>query len=114
MTNVGAGPVAVVGQGLDEERDPAGAITLIHDILDLVSVDALAGSHGDRPLDVVFGHGGVPCLLDRQGEGGIALDVASALPGGDRDGSRQLREVLAATLVDDRLLVLDRSPFGMS
>ena len=42
----------------------------------------------------------------------VAVGVSAALPGRDRDRARELGEVLAATGVDDRLLVLDRMPIS--
>src|ERR1700756_3848640 len=114
MADVGTGSVAVVGQRLDQERDPAGPVALVEDRLDLIGVDALARSLGDRPLDVVLGHRRIPRLLDRQGECRVAVDVAASLAGRDGDGAGQLGEVLTAALVDDRFLVLDGGPFGVT
>ena len=72
------------------------------------------GPLGDRALDVVLGHRGVLRLLDRKRQGGVAVGVAAALLGRDRDRPGELREELAAAGVDDRLLVLDPCPLGMT
>src|SRR3954452_19257942 len=114
VADLGSRAVAVVRQRLDEEGDAAGAVALVDHGLDRVGVRALARALGDRALDVVLRHRGVPRLLHREPERRVPVDIASALTGGDRDGPRQLREVLAAARVDDRLLVLDRRPFGVA
>src|ERR1044072_4456888 len=51
-----AGAVAVVGQRLDEDRDAARAVALVHDRLERVGVGALPRAFGDRALDVVLWH----------------------------------------------------------
>ena len=53
-------------------------------------------------------------LLDGERERRVALDVAAALLRRDRDRARELGEQLAAARVDDRLLVLDPRPFGVT
>ncbi len=67
VADVGAGPVAVVGQRLDQQRDAAGTVALVEHRLDLIGIDPLAGALRDRALDVVLRHRGVARLLDRQG-----------------------------------------------
>ena len=114
VADLGAGAVAVVRRRLDEHRHAAGAVALVGDGLERLGVGALAGALRDRALDVVLGHRGVLGLLHGQRERGIALDVAAALLRRHRDGARELGEELAAAGVDDRLLVLDPRPFGMT
>ena len=114
VADLGARAVAVVGHRLDQQRDAARAVALVDDVLERVDVGALAGALGDRALDVVLGHRGVLGLLHREPEPRVALDVAAALLRRDRDGARELGEQLAATGVDDRLLVLDPRPFRVT
>ena len=114
MADVRAGAVAVVGGRLHEQRHAARAVALVEDRLQRLGVGALAGALGDGALDVVLGHRGVLGLLDGQPERRVALGVAAALLGGHRDGARELGEELAAARVDDRLLVLDPRPLGMT
>jgi hypothetical protein len=114
VTDVRAGAVAVVGGRLHEQRDAARAVALVEDGLQRLGIGALAGALGDGALDVVLGHRGVLGLLDGEPERRVALRVASALLGGHRDGARELGEELAAACVDDRLLVLDPRPLGMT
>src|ERR1700739_2000462 len=56
VAHVGAGAGAVVGGGLDEQRDAGGPVALVDDGLQRVGVAALAGALGDGALDVVLGH----------------------------------------------------------
>ena len=93
---------------------PPGAVALVGDGLERVGVAALAGALGDRALDVVLRHRRVLGLLHGQRERRVALDVAAALLRRHRDGARELGEELAAAGVDDRLLVLDPRPLGMT
>src|SRR3712207_7910596 len=44
--------VAVVGEALDEDGDPAGGVPLVHDRLVADAVGQLAGAALDRALDV--------------------------------------------------------------
>ena len=99
---------------LDEQRHAARAVALVEDRLQRLGVGARAGALGDGALDVVLGHRGVLGLLDGEAERRVAVGVASALLGGDGDRARELGEELAAAGVDDRLLVLDPRPLGMT
>src|ERR671936_48650 len=56
VADVGARSVAIVGQGLDEDRGPAGAVALIEGPLDLRVGAAGSGPPVDRPLDVLLWH----------------------------------------------------------
>ena len=76
VAHVGAGAVAVLGHRLDEQGDAAGAVALVHDVLDRRRVGARAGALGDRPLDVVLGHRGVARLLDGELQRRVALELA--------------------------------------
>src|SRR6185312_5743022 len=106
--------VAVVGEGLDDDRDALRPVALVGD--GLVGVGALAAARrpGDRALDVVLRHGVRPRLRDRRRQGGVRLGIRPALLGRDDDRARELREQLAATLVLGALLVLDRRPLGVT
>ena len=114
VADVGAGAVAVLGHRLDEQRDAAGRVGLVHDVLDRGGVGARAGPLRDRALDVVLGHRRVLGLLDGELQRRVALELAPAVARGGRDRPRELREELAAPRVDDRLLVLDRRPLGVA
>ena len=114
VPHLGAGAVAVVGDRLDQQRHASRPVALVQDRLDLLGVDAFARPLRDRPLDVVLGHRGVSRLLNGERQRGVAVGVASAFAGGDRDRAGQLGELLAAAGVDHRLFVLDRVPLRMS
>ena len=111
--DLGRGPVAVVGLGLDEDRHAAGAVALVDDLLELLGL-AAAGRLVDRPLDVVGGHVDRAGLLDGEPKPVVRIGVAAALPGRDADLARDLREQGAALGVGDALRALDRGPFGMT
>ncbi len=110
--HLGGGPVAVVGRGLDEERDAARAVALVDDLLELLRL-AAAGRLLDRPLDVVGGHVDRARLLDRQPKPVVRVRVAAALACCDADLAGDLREERAALGVVGALLALDRGPLGM-
>ena len=114
VADLRARAVAVVGRRRDEQRDAARAVALVEDGLQRLGVGALAGALGDRALDVVLGHRGVLGLLDGEPERRVGVGVPAPVLGGHRDGARELREELAAARVDDRLLVLDPRPLGMT
>jgi hypothetical protein len=114
VADLRARAIAVVGGGRDQQRDAARAVALVEDGLQRVGVSSLARPLGDGALDVVLGHRGVLGLLDGEREGRVALGVPSPVLGGHRDGARELREELAAARVDDRLLVFDPRPLGMT
>ena len=65
VTHVGGGPVAVVGEHVDQDGDPAWRVAFVGDPLEGVGVSAGAGALVDGALDVVVGHVGVPGLLHR-------------------------------------------------
>ena len=114
VANIGSRAITVVGERFDKQRHPTWAVALIEHSLNLIGVDSLAGSLGYRPLDVVLGHRGVAGLLDRQRERRIAIRIAASLARRDRDRASELGELLAPAGVYDRLLVLDRVPFGVT
>src|SRR5690606_20538393 len=92
----------------------ARAVALVEDRLDRLGIGPLAGALRDRALDVVLGHRGVLGLLDRVGERGVVVGVTAAFARGDGDRARELGEHGTTAGVDDRLLVLDPRPLGMS
>src|SRR5947209_12365718 len=114
MANVGSGPVAVVGESLDQQRRAARAVTLIEDCLDLVHVNPLPCPLAYRPLDVVLRHRCVAGLLHGERQRRVAVWIAATLARSDRDRPRELGELLAAAGVHDCLLVLDRMPLGVT
>ena len=99
--DLGRGPVAVVGLGLDEDRHAAGAVALVDDLLVLLGL-AAAGRLVDRPLDVVGRHVHRARLLDREAEPVVRVRVAAALPRGHADLARHLGEERAALGVGRR------------
>src|SRR5690625_3274463 len=113
-THFHRGTVLVVGQTLDEERDPVRSVALVHDggVLDSSAVQPAAAL--DRALDVVVGNRRLLRLLDRVVQGGVAGRVGTAHTRGDLDVLDQLREHLAAPCIDDGLLVLGRRPLGVA
>src|SRR5216683_2416034 len=79
------------------------------------AVAGQGGPHvGGRPVPVVGGDGVLPRLLHRVVERGIPAQVGATGPGRDLHVLDQLGEQLAAPGIDDRLLVLGRSPFRVA
>jgi hypothetical protein len=85
VADLGAGAVAVVGQGLDQDRDAAGAVALVEDRFDRGAVGPGAGAAVDRALDVFLRHRGFFGLLDRRRQRRVVVGVPAAVAGGDDD-----------------------------
>src|SRR6185503_20031230 len=111
--DVGGGPVAVVGQALDEDGDAVGSVALVHDGLVVRPAGLLAGTALDRPVDVVVGDRVLLGLLDRVEQGRVAGHVTAIGARRDLDVLDQAGEQLAAPSVNNRLLVLGRRPLGV-
>ena len=111
--NLGDRPVPIVGGHLDEDGDAAGAVALVDDLLVLDAL-AAAGCLLDGALDRVERHVGRTRLLDREPEPEVAVRIAAAGPGRERDLAPHLREDGAALDVVDALLALDLGPFGVT
>src|SRR5699024_8656021 len=109
--HLAGGPVHDVGQALDEDRDTARAVTLVHDGLPVGPARLLTGAALARTLDVVVGHRGLLGLLDRVEQRGVTGRVPASHPRRHLDVLDQLGEHLAALGVVRRLLVLGRRPF---
>src|SRR5207244_4530790 len=109
----GDGAMAVLGEGLDEDRDATGPVALVGH---LVIGDALELPRAflDRPLDVVGRHAVLPGRLHRGPEARVGVDVATAHAGGDGYLLDQLGEQLPAPGILESLLVFDRAPLGMA
>ena len=105
--DVGRGPVLVVGLGLDEDGDPARAVALVDDLLELLGV-AAAGRLVDGPLDVVRRHVDGAGLLDGEAQAVVRVRIAATLAGGHGDLARDLGEQGAALGIGDALGALDR------
>ncbi len=108
--DLGRGPVAVVGLGLDEDRHAARAVALVDDLLELLGL-AAAGRLVDRPLDVVGRHVDRARLLDGEPQPVVGVRVAAALPGSHGDLPGDLGEQCSALGVGDALGAFDRGPF---
>src|SRR5690606_11316394 len=108
------GAVAVVGEGLDQHRDAAGAVALVEDLLE-VAAFAAAERPLDGALDVVQGYvvalRGRQRVLQREVDAGV---TAAARAHGGLDRADVLADDLAALTVQHRLLALDLGPFAMS
>src|SRR5215218_1716005 len=113
VANLGAGAVAIVGQRLDQHRDPGGPVALVDDPFDRRPVRPGTGADVDRFLDLVLRHRGVFRLLDGRRQSRVAGDVTAAIARGDGDRPRELAEELAAFRIGSALLVFDRVPLGM-
>src|SRR5581483_945050 len=91
------GAVAVVGQGLDDDGDAAGAAAFIADLVIILGI--AADRFLDGALDIVLGHGFRLGGDDGRAQAGIVGRVGHAGFGRHGDFARQLREQLGALLV---------------
>jgi len=108
--HLGHGPVAIVGQRLDQERHPGRAVPFVRDGIERSALGA-AQRTLDRPVDVVRRDvvrlRSAESVLERQVGGRI---VASAFADSALDGADVLADDLAALIVVGRLLALDLRP----
>ena len=110
----GGAAVAVVGEGLNQDGDAAGAVALVAHRLELVAGAAsLARALGDRPLNVAARHGGCLGLFDRRAQLEIGRRIATA-PGRHRDFPAQPGEEGAPFGIDHRLAAFDLGPFAVA
>ena len=113
MPNLTDGAIAIVGQYFQEQRNAAGTVPLIDDLVVVhrgVSVRATAY----RPFDVVGRHVRRLGIGDHGAKPWMHIRVAATRTGGDREFFDDAREQLAALGVSGALLVLDRMPLGMA
>src|SRR2546425_5213153 len=108
-TDLGHGPVAVVGRCLDHHRNPARGIALVDDALECRRVAAADGSV-DRAPDVLARHVDVARAVDGEPKTEIPVRVAAAFLRGDHDLLGHLGEDHAALDVRGPLLALDLTP----
>ena len=101
--DVGRGPVAIVGRGLDQDRHAARAVALVDDLLVLVGV-AAAGRLLDRALDVFGRHVDRARLVHGQAEPVVGIRVAAAL-------ARAATQISRATLVKTAPRLASLAPF---
>ena len=113
MPHFGHGPVPVVRQRLDQDRDPAGAVALVGDLLVGHALE-FPGPLLDRPVDVVPRHVVGLRLRQRVAQPGIARRIAATEPGRYDNLLEDACEDLAAFGVLRRLLVLDRAPLAVT
>ena len=113
VAHLGDRAIAVVGQGLDQDRGAAGAVALVDDLLQ-VAAFAAAHTARDSTLDVLGGHVAFARLLDGQAQAEVGIGVTAARTCGHRDLLAQLGKELAATGVVHALLAADLAPFRMS
>src|SRR3972149_4226752 len=110
VPDVRYGPVLVVGQDLDEDRHPAGTVSLVQVLLEDDPLE-LPGPLLDRPRDVVVRHVHGAGRVDRLAKSGDPFGVAAPdLRRGD-ELPRDLGEGPAAPGGGLPPPVLDRAPF---
>uniref|UniRef100_A0A0N4ZGF4 LigA n=1 Tax=Parastrongyloides trichosuri TaxID=131310 RepID=A0A0N4ZGF4_PARTI len=104
--------VAVVGQGLDDDRHAARAVALVADLFH--RIDVAARGLVDGPLDDVLGQAFGLGVVDRQTQARVHRRIGHARLGGDGDFARQLGEQLGPRRVCAALAVHDVLEFGMA
>ena len=106
--------VAVVGQGLDDQRAAAGAIAFVTDFLVIGGILG-AGQRGlDRAIDAVARHVVLARIDNRGAQAGIMLRVGRSQFTGNCNFAPQLIENLGFFGVAGALLVHDVFGMGMA
>ena len=113
VADVARGAVFVVGQRLDDDRDPAGAVALVGVVLVAV-LAAFAGRLFDDPLDVVVGDVVGFRLGDQHLQGRVVIGVAAAHLDGNGNFTPDFGEDLRLGAIGFLFLSFDVVPFGMS
>src|SRR2546426_11205288 len=113
VPDIAGSAVAVVGEDLDQYRDPAWGVPLVQDRLERRPFGP-ASPALNRTLDVVVGHPGFAPVVDRRTQARVAVGVAPALLSGDGDLAGQLAEQLAPHKIDFLLLQPDIVPLRMA
>src|SRR5262249_12787518 len=94
VPDIRARPVAVVCQRLDQDPHAARAVALVEDGFDRVRLTALAGTPGDRALDVLLWHRAFLGLADRVLQARVRVRIAAPVPRRHGDRTGELGEVL--------------------
>ena len=103
----------VVGGGLHDEGDAAGAVALVGDFL-VDDAGEFAGALLDGAVDVVGGHVGLAGLEDEGAKAGVAVGIAAAGLGGEGEVAREAGENLAAAAIGDGFAAFDFGPLVMA
>src|SRR4029079_4630692 len=110
--NIGSGAVPVIGERFNNDRDAAGTITLVANLVVVLAFAAARFFH--RALDRVFRHVFLPGGNDRGAQPRVHAGIGLAHFGGDRDFPRQLAEQLRFLGILPALAVHDVLELGMS
>src|SRR5207248_1964351 len=92
--------ILVVGRGLHDDRDAAGAISFVDNFFEIGSFDAFAGATLNRAVDVIVRHTLISRGLDRAAKTRVSIRITAAAFRGDSDFLREFAEDLAAFRVD--------------
>ena len=103
------GAVAVVGEGIDQDGDTAGAVAFVVDLIRSGCAPEFAGAFFDGFVDGVVGHVHGAGLVDGEAKREVVIGVGAAL-GGDHDEACDLGPRLAAAGVDDGFFAFDVFP----
>src|SRR5262249_18397935 len=110
----GSGPVPVIGQALDEQRDAAGRVTLVRHRLVRGTARLKTRAAAYRPVDVVVGDRAALGLLHGVVERRVGGHVTATAARRHLDVLDQLGEELAAPCVDRSLRVLRGGAVGVA
>ena len=112
--DLGCGPVAVVGDRIDDNGDTAGPEAFVAQGVEALLAAVPARRLLQRALDIVLWHAMRLCRRDGRAQPGIVVRVGRAFSGRNVDFADQLREPLGPPGILRALAVHDVGPFGMT
>ena len=110
ITDLGNGPVPVVGHDLDNDRHAARSVSLVDYFL-VRDPRQFAGAFLDRTLDVLGRKADRLRLCDRCPEAGIPAGISASKLGCDRNLLADLGKALSTLRISSGFLVLRCCPF---
>src|SRR5690606_21246926 len=105
--------VLVVRQRFHQDRHAAGAVTLVGQLFEVLTVGC-AGPAGNRTVNRSTGHVGTQGLVDRRAQARVVCHLIAAQLGGHRQLTDDLGENLRPLGILSRLAMLDIGPFTVT
>ena len=113
MPDLGHGAIAIIGHGLNEQRDAARAIAFVRDLF-IVHAFFFAGAAPDGAIDRFIRHVAGLGVGNRLAQTRVGIRVAAARARRDRQFLDEFGKEFPALGIERALLMLNRMPFRMS